>query len=169
MPWRTEPEIPAERQVYLTDRRAIAPNIQQDVYPFKGVEPKLTCADIEWLLATHESNGQLGPIDPDDSTQRKRAGLDLRGATLDGVDLSSLPLARLQGGLPVDDRCRAMEHQHQMASLHMAGATLSHSNLAGALLTNCHLEGAALHEVNFAGAGLYAAHFEARDGSKTQQ
>src|SRR6266480_7180051 len=79
-PWRTEPEIDAERQKYLAERRSIIPNIEQGIYPFKNI--KLTRADVDWLLATHE-NGQ-GPIDWSDESQRKREGLDLRGANLQG-------------------------------------------------------------------------------------
>jgi len=74
--WRTEPEIDAERQKYLTERLSITPNIEQGIFPFKDI--KLIRADVEWLLATHE-NGQ-GPIDWSDVSQRKREGLDLRGA-----------------------------------------------------------------------------------------
>ena len=49
-PWRTEPQIAAERQTYLAQRRATRADIRQGVYPFKNVEPTLTRADIEWLL-----------------------------------------------------------------------------------------------------------------------
>jgi len=49
--WRTGPEIDAERQKFLTERLAIAPDIQRGIYPFKDVS--LTRADIEWLLITH--------------------------------------------------------------------------------------------------------------------
>lgn len=84
--WRTEPEIDAERQKYLTERRAIIPDIKQGIYPFGGI--KLNRADVEWLLVTHE-NGR-GPIDWNDESQRKRLGLDLRGADLRQVDLHHL-------------------------------------------------------------------------------
>ena len=39
--WRTEPEISAERQAYLNERRGITPDIKQGIYPFKDLEPKL--------------------------------------------------------------------------------------------------------------------------------
>src|SRR5437588_12950275 len=71
-PWRTMPEIDAKRQEELAQRRTIAPDIKKGIYPYKGM--KLTRADIEWLLATHE-NGQ-GPVDWSDEKQRNRAGLD---------------------------------------------------------------------------------------------
>jgi hypothetical protein len=77
-PWRTEPEIDAERQKYLAERRAIVADIENSTYPFKNV--KLNRADVEWLLATHE-NGR-GPVDWNDEKQRNRLGLDLRGANL---------------------------------------------------------------------------------------
>src|SRR3974390_2755205 len=51
-PWRTEPEIDTKRQKYLAERRNIQPNIEQGIYPFKEI--KLSRADVEWLLATHE-------------------------------------------------------------------------------------------------------------------
>jgi hypothetical protein len=83
-PWRTEPEIDNERQKYLAERHRITPNIEQGIYPFKDI--RLSRADVEWLLATHE-NGR-GPIDWSDESQHKRVGLDLRGADLGQVDLS---------------------------------------------------------------------------------
>src|SRR2546423_1668547 len=58
-PWRTEPEIDAERQAILDDRRKITPDVTQGIYAFKGM--KLSRADIEWLLATHEQG--RGPVD----------------------------------------------------------------------------------------------------------
>ncbi len=82
-PWRTEPEIDTERRKYLVERRAITPNIKQGIYPFKDI--KLNRADVEWLLATHE-NGQ-GPVDWSYESQRKREGLDLRGANLNDTNL----------------------------------------------------------------------------------
>src|SRR5438105_4474548 len=48
--WRTEPEIDAKRQENLAQRRLITPNIEQGIYPFKDIEPKLSRADVEWLL-----------------------------------------------------------------------------------------------------------------------
>ncbi len=80
-PWRSEPEINAERQAYLATRREIEPNIETGIYPFKAL--KLSRADVEWLLATHE-NGQ-GPVDWGKRGLLERKGLDLRGADLRGV------------------------------------------------------------------------------------
>src|SRR5947207_10207525 len=82
-PWRTEPEIDAERQTYLAERRMITPAIEQGSYPFKDI--RLSRADIEWLLATHD-NGR-GPVDWNDANMWRRKGLDLRGADLRQVDL----------------------------------------------------------------------------------
>src|SRR5438477_4956582 len=94
-PWRTEPEIDLKRQAELDQRRAIVLNINQGIYPFKGM--RLSRADVEWLLATHENGCE--PVDWSDMSQRKRVGLDLRGADLSQVDLSRLLLACMQGGL----------------------------------------------------------------------
>jgi hypothetical protein len=57
MPWRTEPEIDAARRRYLAERRAVTADIQQGIYPFRDENGgiKLTRADVEWLLSTHES------------------------------------------------------------------------------------------------------------------
>src|SRR5437588_2390151 len=87
-PWRTEPEIDADRQKYLAERRAIVPDIEKGLYPFKDI--KLSRADVEWLLATHE-NGR-GPVDWSNEQQRSRIGLDLRGANLCQENLNRLPL-----------------------------------------------------------------------------
>ncbi len=97
MPWRTKPEISGERQRYLGERRGIHPNVQQGIYPFKDVV--LGSADLEWLLATHESG--RGPVIWDDESQRKRQGLDLRGARLRQSYLDpdlARTSARLYGG-----------------------------------------------------------------------
>lgn len=94
-PWRTEPEIDEKRQRELIQRRAIVPDIKQGIYPFEGM--KLSRADVEWLLVTYE-NGR-GPVDWQDEFQRKRQGLDMRGANLSHVNLSNLPLACLRSGL----------------------------------------------------------------------
>ena len=92
-PWRTEPEIDTRRQKELRTCRATVPDIEKSLYPFKGM--KLSRADVEWLLATHEN--ERGPVDWSDQHQRKRYGIDLRGADLRQVDLRELPLARIQG------------------------------------------------------------------------
>lgn len=114
-PWRTEPEIDALRQEELTKRRAIAPDVEKGIYPFSGI--KLNRADIEWLLATHE-NGR-GPVDWSDESQRERKGLDVRGADLSGseyqhLSLAGLPLARLIGGLNLDEWLKATEKQRKL-------------------------------------------------------
>src|SRR5690242_1330038 len=86
MAWRTEPEVDEERQRYLAERRATEADIGRGIYPFKGI--KLMRADVEWLLATHESGGMIGPVDWADERQRGRDGLDLRGAWLRQANLS---------------------------------------------------------------------------------
>src|SRR5712691_11424683 len=100
-PWRTEPEIKTERQQYLAERRKIDPDFELGKYPFAGIE--LTRADVEWLLSTHESGGECGPVDWSDEHQREPLGLDLRGADLRHVDLRHLPLTRLRGALLWDE------------------------------------------------------------------
>jgi hypothetical protein len=123
-PWRTEPEIPSERQQFLAARRAVKPDIEKGIYPFRDENGsiKLTRADFEWLLATLESGGMRGPVDWKDETQRNREGLDLRGADLHGARLTVLPLACLIGGSPLSKYMR--EEQYEAAAVHLEHAGL---------------------------------------------
>lgn len=171
-PWRTEPEIGAKRQEELRKRRAIVPDIEKGIYPFKGM--KLSRADVEWLLAGHE-NGR-GPVDWSDETQYGRQGLDLRGADLRSVDLRGLPLAGMQAGLTqqaTEEQCEAGAAHLENADLgeanleraafpyaHTEGADLSRVNLKKANLTCAHLEDARLHDAYLEGASFYVAHLE---------
>ena len=162
--WRTEPEIDIERQKYLAERRKIKTSFKQGIYPFKGIDPKLSRADIEWLLATHE-NGR-GPVFWNDESQRERDGLDLRGADLREVDLQGLPLARIIGGhnarIIIEGR-PIMEEQDEAATVHLEGAYLYKAHLEGAYLYKAHLEGANLASVHLEEAYLCNAHLEGTD------
>ncbi|HLI08800.1 MAG TPA: pentapeptide repeat-containing protein [Ktedonobacteraceae bacterium] len=151
--WRTEPEIDAERQRFLRERLAIQPDVNQGIYPFKGV--KLTRADVEWLLVTHEDG--RGPVDWDDEKQRGRLGLDLRGADLRHVDLHGLPLARIHGGLVRREWSHATPEQREAAALHLEGADLSEAHLEGAILRGAHLQSATLRKASLRDAILYRA------------
>ena len=82
-PWRSELEIEMARQEELARHLAITPDIKQGVYPFRGM--KLSRADVEWLVATHE-NAQSSQASSDEQQQHPQ-GLDLRGADLRYVDL----------------------------------------------------------------------------------
>jgi len=152
-PWRTEPEIDAERQTYLAERRRIMPDIKQGIYPFKDI--RLNRADVEWLLATHE-NGR-GPVDWNDVNQRSREGLDLRGADLSQEDLRGLPLACMQGGL---EWIKAPEEQRNMAAARMKEANLGRAQLQGANLTRAQLQGASLMRAQLQGASLHRAQLQ---------
>jgi uncharacterized protein YjbI with pentapeptide repeats len=153
--WRTEPEIDETRQYYLMEHRAIAPDLDEGIYPFKDL--KLDRADIEWLLASHE-NGR-GPLRWDDDVQNGRQGLDLRGADLRGADLRNLPLAHMLGGLNWRERARTPERRDQ-AAVHMEGAILSEAHLEGAELYMAHFEKADLYMAHLEGSSLRKAHFE---------
>jgi uncharacterized protein YjbI with pentapeptide repeats len=149
-PWRTEPEIGVVRQQELVTCRRTKPNIQQGVYPFSGLT--LSRADIEWLLATHESCGVVGPVDWSAEGQRGREGLDLRGADLRGLNLRGLPLARTIGSFQ-----GATDEQRERATIHMERADLRSAHLEGALLLEVHLDEAQLDEAHFEGANLSRA------------
>jgi len=168
-PWRTEPEIDAERQKYLAERRNITPDIEYGIYPFKDIQ--LSRADMEWLLAMHESGGIFGPVDWNDESQRQREGLDLRGANLRQANLSGLPLARIRGGLTVEESLVATGEQRDRAALlaneaylteaqgaYFTGAQLQEANFAGAQLQKADLTGAQLQEANLSWAQLQGAH-----------
>jgi len=149
-PWRTEPEIAAARRRELAQARTVRPDIARGIYPFAAM--RLTRADVEWLLATHDN--ERGPIDWSDTAQRARDGLDLRGADLHDVDLSSLPLARLCGGLPEDAWRNVAANQLATAHLHLERATLTSAHLEGATLEGAHLEEAKLGGAHLEGANL---------------
>src|SRR6266567_3068981 len=122
-PWRTEPEIDEERQKDLESRRSITPDmsfILGGFLLFKGV--KLSRADVEWLLATHEDG--RGPIDWNDDSQKKRKGLVLFGADLGHVDLSELPLARIAGSPKEAWMYMYDRPQMEAAAIHLEGADL---------------------------------------------
>ena len=144
-PWRTEPEIAAERQEQLSRRLLTPPDIARGIYPFKGM--KLTRADIEWLLVTHTGRGA-------------RQGLDLRGADLSYIDLHALPLAHLLGSLTRAQWDDSTEEQRARATLLLTGVDLSEAHLEGAELIGVHMEKASLHEAHLEKANLSEAHLQ---------
>jgi uncharacterized protein YjbI with pentapeptide repeats len=164
-PWRTEPEIDEKRQKYLEERRGIVPDTKQGIYPFKAI--KLCRADVEWLLATHESG--VGPINWSDESQRERMGLDLRGADLRKVDLHALPLACIQGGQEIQWVIHGTEEQGNIVAILHAEADLSteeQGNIVAAVLmeeANLHgaqLQNAQLHRAQLQEANLYEAQLQ---------
>lgn len=154
--WRTEPEIGPERQEQLARCLATIPDIARGIYPFKGM--KLSRADVEWLLATHE-NGH-DPRAGSDEQQQDHWRLDLRGADLRYVDLHALPLARLRGSLTREEWDVATEEQRATAAVLLTGADLSEAHLEEAELIGAHLEKASLHEAHLEHANLAEANLE---------
>ncbi|MBA2676800.1 MAG: pentapeptide repeat-containing protein [Ktedonobacteraceae bacterium] len=169
-PWRREPEIDEKRQRQLERMRAIEPQIEQSIYPFGG--EKLTRADVEWLLATHEQG--RGPIDWSDLEQRKRKGIDLRGADLSKLNLRYLPLARLQAGIYWYDSEQSLTPEHMrlgatnmegvdLREAHLEGASLGYVNLRRAVLYSIRLDEAMLRDAHMQDAVLYSAHLDNAD------
>ena len=154
--WRTEPEIGRKRQHVLTRCRSTVSDIAKGIYPFVGM--KLSRADVEWLLITHDNGG--GPIIWNDKHQRKGEGLDLRGANLSWVDLHSLPLSCIRGGLSLSEWSSSTVEQRDMASLHLEHANLSLTHLEGAYLSKAHMEDTNLFRAHLEGVDLYRAHLE---------
>lgn len=151
------PEITYERQAWLARRRGIAPDIERGVYPFGGV--KLTSADVEWLLVTHDDLGSVewSPPVRDGSS---RTGLDLRGADLRGENLSGLLLTRLIGGLEKGEWNTATPEQREAAAVHLEEAQIRGAHLQGAQLCGAHLERAHLFDAHLEQAELVGAHLE---------
>ena len=147
-PWRREVEIDVERQKFLEEFRSRRKAYWND--------SKLSRADIEWLLATH-NNGR-GPIDWGDTSQRQVRGLNLCGADLSHQDLSYLPLANMIGNedtnLPVNLVGAKLSHAH------FEGAQLSKVNLSSTSLKDSHLEGADLTLADLHGANLSGVYFD---------
>jgi uncharacterized protein YjbI with pentapeptide repeats len=164
MPWRTEPEIDDERQRFLAARRAVTPDIDKGIYPFgdENGSTKLTRADVEWLLATHVSEGKVGPVSWDEEagkTADLRSGLDLRAADLSGISLRRLPLTGLRGGLTFSEWTAAtVRHEH--AALRLEHADLSEAHLEGAFLERCSMERVILFDSFLQRAFLRRAHME---------
>jgi hypothetical protein len=186
MPWRTEPEIDEERQRFLTERRAMQPDFETGIYPFGGV--KLDREDVEWLLATHESRGKVGPVwwaeEKDKPADERRVGLDLRGADLQHAVLGALPLACMRGGPVISEltlnfaalpsvelppmylwtavtlRAAAHLEEADLNEAHLEHAELNWAHLAGARLRMAHLEGAQLMHADLESTSLSRAHFE---------
>ncbi|HVB22309.1 MAG TPA: pentapeptide repeat-containing protein [Ktedonobacteraceae bacterium] len=159
-PWRTEPEIDAERQKYLAECRSILPDIGQHIYPFKDI--KLDRADVEWQLAKHH---QL-PKEDDWWMYKRwqpRPHLNLQGADLRRVDLSGLPLesadfreARLEGAIIAE----ANLNLAVFCDAHLERATFREASLQGANFSGAHLERTSLECANLDGAMLGLAYLE---------
>lgn len=154
--WRTDPEIDPMRQADLARHRAIVPDIEKGIYPFTGM--KLSRADVEWLLATHE-NGR-GPVEWSDEHMWRRKRLDLRGADLRQTNLNNLPLTRFQGGLSQEERMVATPEQCEMAGVHLEGADLHWAHLERASLFGAYLAEANLSRAHLEETFLVGAHLE---------
>ena len=174
-PWRTEPIIDEERQQQLLSYSQRGVNIEQGMYPFKGVQ--LSRADVEWLLAMEEQrNARESTGGGASENQQKRLGLDVRGADLSGVNLSHLPLIRLHAGLSLVEGRHATVEQSMAAAANLAKADVSHSQLQGAqlswatldeaVLVEAHLEGADLGKASLKQAILAGTHLEGADLTK---
>ncbi len=153
--WRTEPEIDPERQKYLAERRAITPDMEKGISPFRGIS--LSRVDIEWLLATHE-NG-LGPVNWNDENQRKREGLDLGGADVRNINLRDLPLSCMKGfsWSKVTD---ATNKQIETVVIDLEGANLQNAHLEGAMLMKANLSRVDAYGVHLEEAQLFGASLE---------
>jgi len=167
-PWRSEPLLDEERQQQLRGYFQSEADIEQGSYPLKGVQ--LSRADIEWLLAMPEQDGD------GDGGLPTSPGLDVRGADLAGVNLSSLPLTGLRAGLSLQESRHATVEQCRLAATNLAKADLSNALLQKAqfswamldqaVLVEAHLEGADLSKASLKRTILAGAHLEGADLTK---
>lgn len=148
-PWRTEPEIDVERKKYLEELRSIDIDVDKGIYPFDGI--KLSRADVEWLLATHD-NG-LGPVvDWRVKSYPARWGLMLWYVDLRAVNLTKLPMGSI--GL-----MNAHLEKADLHEAHLEGANLSKAHLEWSGLYWTHLEGTNLAEAHLGGADFFESFF----------
>ena len=91
--WRTEPEISNERQHELEARLASIPDVrEEELLYFQDV--RLNRADIEWMLATQKRD-RIVVFTRDNEQRQRHECLTLSGADLRQVNLSDLPLQRV--------------------------------------------------------------------------
>ena len=156
--WRSGWNIDLERQQYLNRCRSVVPDLEKGIYPFQGVEPKLTAADVGWLVETHD-NGH-GPVDTNELHLQMPLGLDLRGADLQGARLERFPLAYMLGGLDWNEQRRCDPEQAEKAAIHLEGALLEEADFTGSILYHAHLENAYLNRSNLTYAYLEDANLQ---------
>jgi uncharacterized protein YjbI with pentapeptide repeats len=161
--WRTEPEVGLERQSLLRTCTKRIPDLDRGIFPLASVEPPLTRADIEWLLATHEDGDIVGPVDWSDEAHWQRRGLDVRRANLQALNLSNLPLARLLGGLAGDQWAQASPEARLEAAVQLAGANLQGAHLQFAYLESANLNRAVLRAADLEHAVMREARLEEAD------
>jgi uncharacterized protein YjbI with pentapeptide repeats len=152
--WRIEPEISSTRQRELTVLRNRPADSEKGIYPFQ--KQRLSRADVEWLLATHEQG--RGPVLPRDV--ESRTGLDLRGANLAGAHLAGLPLTGFVGSLVTVPPGQDEYEARKKAAVHLEGANLSGTHLEYAHLEGVHMEGACLEHACLQSAYLDGAYLE---------
>ena len=157
MSWcHTHPQIDTERQAFLASRCAAVAHSESGTYPFSDV--KLSRSDVEWLLATRVD--RFDRVVACNRCQQVDVGLDLRGALLQQVNLSTLPLANLLGGRSWLVHSPSTEEQSDRACVHLEGADLGGASLEGSFLGGAHLEECFLGGARLGGAYLEGAHLE---------
>lgn len=95
----------------------------------------------------------VGPVQWGDEQHQRREGLDLRGADLESVDLSDLPLAKSLFSLNFG----------QWEKATMAKTDAARAKLDGVRFDRAHLEGALMVAINCRRGSLESAHLEKAD------
>ncbi|HEY7848572.1 MAG TPA: pentapeptide repeat-containing protein, partial [Ktedonobacterales bacterium] len=148
LPWKRMPPIDSARKDVLRGLLYPGHLYRKAPGPFAGDSIQLTRADIEWLLENlgYDEGGIQGPIDWDQEDQRTRMGLDLRGAVLNELDLSDLPLDGAQ--LQYAQLDNAHLERAKLRGAHLWGASLFHAYLAGVLLYEARAYAATLYRAD---------------------
>ena len=153
--WRTMPEISQERQVQLTLLLEIVSDIRKNTFPFKGIEPKLTRADIEWMLSFSEIKQSTN--EQNTSIPLNHKHLDLYGVDLHDVDLSFLPLSYVRFGPHMYEWEHLTTEQQESAAAHLERCNFYNASLQKAHLCGVHLDYAHLRYAHLSGAHLRSA------------
>jgi hypothetical protein len=142
--WRTEPEISADREVYLSQLLEIKPDKEQHIYPFQNIEWHRR--DVEWLLMSRKEAAKSS-FDGDNEDPFQ----PWTDYPFDNLDLLDEPF----------EQFTYHEYQYEYTRLNICGA-----NLIGADLQGLPLEEADLSEVILEGANLYDAKLKRANLSK---
>ena len=162
--WRTQPEIDEQRQKYLAAKTQPHRTASQRIlHPFK--DQVLSRADIEWLLATHESENIYSSINLNDEHRREHTGINIAGANLADVDLSHLPLTQMNGSASSQrsTRERGTPPPINLERANLTGTHLEEARLIGAQMREAHLTGAYLKEAFLTEANLENTFFNEAD------
>jgi hypothetical protein len=128
---------------YAIDEVAAMLSLEKEVHAVSGTIPLFDMSDAE-LYGVNFKKMDLSWIDA------YMVGIDLRGAVLEYVQLSSLDSLEYSHLQCADLQHANLQGAH-LQDANLSGADLSHADLRGANLTGAHLNGAYVKGANFSG------------------